>query len=82
MLPQSHVEIVQEVQAFVENQEEALDLLVSRSCVAPAYMAGVRAGDVILEVNGKNALGMSRSEIMDEINATDEVSLVLGGVGV
>jgi hypothetical protein len=80
----AHNQIVQAVKAFSASTkpDETMKLLVSRDCVAPAYTAGIRAGDVILEVNGKNALNMSRSEIIDEINTADEVNLALGGVGV
>jgi hypothetical protein len=58
-----------------------LDLQVKRVSENPAYEAGIRASDVILEVNGTKALGMSRQQILEAIETSakhGEMTFTLG----
>jgi hypothetical protein len=47
----------------------------------PAYNAGIRASDVILEVNGTKALGMSRQQILAAIETSAELGEITFTLG-
>lgn len=48
----------------------------------PAYYAGIKPGDCILEINGEDVVGQRISEIAEMVKSRDNVALLLWNAGV
>ncbi len=64
--------------AFVNEDEDGLIFIVRPMQGRPASLAGVKAGDIIVEVDGENVVGQSIDEVVSKVRGPRDSTVVLG----
>ncbi|MDJ0757427.1 MAG: S41 family peptidase [Ardenticatenaceae bacterium] len=64
--------------AFVRENDEGLVEIVRPMDGRPADIAGLEAGDIIIEVDGENVVGQSLDEIITKVRGPRDTQVILG----
>ncbi len=64
--------------AFVNEDDDGLIFIVRPMQGRPASLAGVKAGDIIVEVDGENVVGQSIDQVVSKVRGPRDSTVVLG----